>query len=418
MKKIFAAVIDFLFFLTFLASLLIAGIAALYIYTQDLSVINDILRADVFKAIVVAYISLFLIIFVNYVLIPFFLKSTIGEYLMGFRYTPLEKVTVWTVLLRNTIGALWNIIALPYNLVAMFIKKPTFNEWFSGITLEAVKGRQKSSRLGIVLSGLSIVSMLGIIGFSIYLYNVGPFNFLERFINHERLVQDYIQKSGYGAAENALEKYKKYNGETSSYWYYKCQIDGHQNTDNEESVTTCETAAEQNKVDETRSRDILVIKANLLRVNQKPQESLAIYKKLWDEYKVRTFDMVNYVFLLESLDQKEQSVAVLNELYQTLSQSTGTMDTIQQMFFAELYYNVELYDDAVGLYTQLLEQTEQRGLTEIIIGDIHYKLGQCYYHQEKFDQAKEAFTQAKEHNPDYTDSADAYIIEIDFRNRK
>jgi tetratricopeptide (TPR) repeat protein len=335
---------------------------------------------------------------------------------MGYQYTPIEKVTVWTVLLRNTIGTLWSILVFPYNIFAFFAKKPAFNEWFSGITLEAVKGRQKSSKLGIFLSIVSTLAMVSIIGFSVYLYQVGPLNFIEGYINHERLVKDYISKSGYGAAENALEKYKKYSGETSSYWYYKCLIDGHQDTD-EASLATCTTAEEQNKADETKSREILVVKANLLRVNYKPQESLAIYEKLWNDYSIRTFDMVNYVYLLESLDQQAKSLEVLNELYKTLSNSR-TMDTIQQMFFAELYYNVEKYDDAIALYTQLLEQTEQRGLTEQILGDIYYKLGQSYYHQNKFDLAKEAFTKAKEKNVDYTDSADAYIIEIDFRNRK
>ncbi|GEM_PF-2989855 len=401
------------FFITFVSVLLII-VVILYYRTYDLAILNDILRNSINEALLVLYATLFGVILFYFVIIPRIIFSTLGQFITKKVYVPKEKIGFLSLFLRNIVGTLWAVILFPYTLFALVTRKKTIPDWISGIPLVGEPFRYRMKR-GIFLFLVYSVLTIGIGSFGVYVFQLGPTSFIEKYINHERQVQFYISSSGYTAARVSLEKYKKFNGETDNAWYYSCIIEGHLEL-TEASVKICETASTKN-LSNDQKRDIMVIQANLLRSTDKHEEAVTLYKTLWETLNIRTFDMVNYVYLLDATGDTEKSAKVLDELYTALD-TTSVLNTIQEVYFAELYYNLASYQEAYDIYDAEIKKKEINSLSETTMADLYYGKGQCLHHLGKYLEAKEAFIAAKTANSDYTDSADTYIIEIDFRSKK
>lgn len=415
MKKFFSFVVDILFVTTFFLFTLLIGLVIIYYRTYDLAVLNEIIQNNLAQAAIGIYAILNVCLLIYFVIIPFFLHATIGEFAFKLTYAPKEKVNILSVFMRNIVGFVWNILLFPYTIYAFFFKKQAFKPWLSGYSLESEEKFQKP-RLGFPLLGIFSIIFFGILAFGIYLYQTSPIAFIEPYIDHKKQVEGYIKQSAYSNAAVSLQKFKQYKGESSDYFYYNCIIESHIKEEDPNSITACDQALEKNSGNQERTITILANKANLLRVNYKPAESLKIYDELWTKYNVRSFDMVNYVYLLDSQEKRDQASTVLGELYKEFK-NKQELDVIQQTYFAELYYNLEKYQEALEIYTGLIQDSQKYNIAPMQLGEIYYKQGQCYYHIKKNTEAKAAFTKVKELNPDYTDQADAYIIEIDFRSK-
>lgn len=416
-KRILAFLLDLVAIISMWGTSLIASIAILYLYTKDLAVLNDLLKTQLYGIIIFVYAMLGVVILIYSVIIPTFLKSTVGEFLFGFIYMPntTQKPNFLRILVRNTVGAIWNVMAFPYNIFAIIKKRRQFVDFFSGLTLTAQPGRLKS-RLGLVLSVVTGIFIMFFALTSVYLYQTGPFVAMEQFINHEKQVNLYLSKPSYAAAANSLEKYKKYNGETDSYFYYKCSIESHQDA-TEAILATCNTALDKNSSNKDRKVELLGIKADLLRGLEKNAEALTVYADLWTNYSIRTFDMVNYIYLINDSGKPDEAFAKLEELYKSLTQS-GKVESVQKLFFADIYYNLKKYDGALVIINELIDNKEADGLNQASLGDTYFKQGENLYYKNDLTGAKTAFTKAKENNPDLTDSAETYLNDISFKLKK
>ena len=405
-------IIDTLFFLFTYVLALFVIIVVVYLQQHDLAVINEILRNNINESLIVLYSLFFIMMFKYYVIIPRIIHSTIGQFFIRRVLIPKEKITGWGVFMYYMMGGLWSLVLFPYTIFALLFNKKRIPELLSGLKVDLDPQRYKMQR-GWFFALIYVLLFIASGAYVGYIVQTGPTAYIEQFIDHEKQIKQYISASTYTPARLSLQKYQKYSGETDQYWYYSCVIEGHLDL-TEATLTICDTAETKN-LSEDQKKNILVLRANLLRSLQREEESLALYQKLWDEMSVKTFDMINYVYLLDAKGDRENSSKVLDELFATLG--TEEINTVQMLFFAELYYNLENYNKALEIYegeiAKLSEET-----SETIKGELYYKQGLTLYHLGEYAKATEAFTSAKTANPDYTDSADAYIIQIEFSSKK
>lgn len=404
MKKLAAAIIDLLFFVSLLFVSLLLAAVLIYSKEHDISLVNTLLQTKLTPTLLAVYGTVVLLYLVYVTVIPTLVGATIGQHLFSYELMPKEKRSIFRVFLYTIVGSFWKVLLFPYSIFLAIKKQPQLNTRISQLTLSPSHSGKLSLPTTIV-SALFAISLVVTAGLGTYIYRTGLGKILEKYTDYEKQTVSLIEKQAFQDANATLTKYKEYHGETASYAFYKCEIIGNLTTD-ESNIEFCQKAYEQNK-DEKRTRVIDLIIARTYAANGNYAEAEKKYAELWTTYQVRTIDMKDYVVVLSELGKSKDAAAVLTEVSKSIEQN----DYLGLKDIAALYERVGNTDLALATYQNIIKSIPEGSNVELV-GEIDYYIGVIQYQKGKYTDAKTSFEAAKTLNKDFAEPADAYIILI------
>lgn len=409
-KRIGAFFVDLFLFVSFVWFILVLVLVVIYMSTHDLAVINEMMKTNMRELLWAVYGLFLFLLFLYFVAIPLALKGTIGETLFGLTYAPKERFNLLSMLAYRFFGILWDIILFPYSLFALIRKTPFISEWLSGLTITKVTPIKRPGSFTFVAGFFALLFIFASTS-GVLLYKNGVVSVIERFTDHEKQTQFYIDQRAFTTAELSLEKYKIYNGENSTYRYFKCIITG-QDAEDLTALPLCTQVLTEVSQDKERSIAVLTVLAELNNESGNPEEALKHYKMLWTDYGVRDFNMTSYVKGLSESNQAEEALKVMNELYNAMKEKKE-LTSQEKMLFAGMYNTIGAEKEAIAIYTEVISHEEQSQDADIMfLGTVYMNTAYAYYQSGDYTNAKKYFILAKEKNPDLQNEADTYIIDI------
>jgi len=405
MKRIIGFILDLLFFVSFLAVLLMLASYILYKQDNDISIINVLLQSHLLYTLLAGYVLLFIAYLSYYWILSTLLKQTLGQRLSGTIFTSEKKIGLWRVFLKNIIGNFWDIVLFPYTLFAAITKRPLISARLSGITVK--KADHKSSAGVMFVTLVFALFIMATVGVGTYVYRTGITQLMERYTDYEKQTQNLIEKFAYQDAALVLEKYKQYNGEDNNYVYYHCIIEGNLSTEIW-ALDLCTLAMEKNASNTDRIKVLLSEQAKLYAANDQYVDAEKIYARLWNEFQDRSLNMKNYVAVLSELGKSKEAADVLAEIAKLIPSN----DTLGLRDLGNLYERITQPDLALAKYSQALSTIADDKANQSLAGELHYYIGVLQYNKTKYSDAQTSFEQAKTLNKDFADSSDSYIILI------
>jgi tetratricopeptide (TPR) repeat protein len=403
MKKLAASIIDLLFFVSLLFVSLLFAVVIIYSRERDISLINTLLQTELTPTLLIAYAVITVLFIVYAVVLPTVLGATVGQKLFNYTLMPKANRNLFTVFMYTIVGSFWKGVLFPYSIFLAIKKRPQLNSRLS--TLELLPSEGKMSVPVIIASVFFTVALVVTAGFSTYIYRAGLAEMIEKYTDYEKQTVTLIEKQAFQDASNTLEKYKQYNGETASYFYYKCEILGNLSTE-ETNIEVCTKATELNK-DDKRAQVITLMIARTLAANGKYADAEKKYAELWTTYEVRTLDMKDYVVVLSELGKAKDATAILTEVAKNVSET----DYLGLKDIAILYERVGNLDLALTTYQNIIKSIPENSNVELV-GETNYYIGVIQYKKAKYADAKKSFEAAKTLNKDFAEPADSYIILI------
>jgi tetratricopeptide (TPR) repeat protein len=404
MKRFIGFILDILFFSSFLGVLAIGALYIIYRQENDIAIINTYLQSQLTWSMYALYGFLLGAYVLYYLVIPRFLKQTVGQRLAGTVFLTERKLGLWAIFLKNIIGVFWDVLLFPYTIIVAIRRKPLISTRLSRI--EVVPAEKKMSFGATVIVLLFAFFFVATAGIGTYVYRQGVTTMIERYTDYEKQMKQLIEMYAYQDAQPILEKYKQYHGEDNNYSFYLCLIEANLATDLS-NLELCNKALESNKENTGRVKTILAEQAKLYAANDQYTEAEKIYSRLWNEFSDRSMNMKNYVAVLSELKKSKEATAALNEI----AAQVLTTDAVELRDLGNLYERIGQIDLALEKYAAALAavpETENPSLA----GELYYSIGVLQYQKGKYTDATASFGKAKTLNKDYADSADSYIILI------
>lgn len=403
-KRLGSILADILFIFSWISVATAVAIFILYWQNKDISIVNTLLQTQLMPALYVAYGVLFVIVLKYFTIVPLFLKGTLGQALFNISYFTEGKLTWWKLFKKHIIGPFWDVLFFPYTIFAAFTKKAMISTNISGVSVTTEKHKQ-----GFMLYVVTIFSTLALaatIAAGTYIQKTGLGTLIERYTDYEKQVNYLVDKHAYQDASDTLVKYKQYNGETATYWFSLCIINGNLSTE-EATHEICAKALEQNQEDAARTQQITAVEARVYAANLNYAEAEKLYEKLWNEMNVRTLDMKDYVYVLSELGKNKEATEILVELEKVVPADNISLNRDVAILFERLGDT----EKALTKFKEILA-TIPEGTNEDIAGELNYSVGVILFNQSKADEAKPYFEAAAKQNPDYSELAESYIILI------
>ncbi len=404
MKRIFAAILDILFYFSLLGVISIVGLIIIYRQENDISLINTYLQTSLVPTLLLVYGIVTVAYLIYFWILPTIFSQTLGQRLFGTSFTSTGKIGLWRVFLKTIIGRFWDIVLFPYTLVMIIKKKSVISSKLSGITIAKIE--KKPTALLSIFTLVYVVFMVVVLGTGTYVYRTGITPIMERYTNYQHQVEELITKLAFQDATPILEKYKQYNGDNADYAYYHCIISANLSTE-QSSLDICKIALEKNSGSKEKTQEILNQQAKLFAANDSYKEAATIYEKLWKEYNVRTLDMKNYVVVLSELGKSKEATEVLAEL----AKQIPAEDAVGQRDIGNLYERIGNVDLALEKYNAALKVVSNDSNLSLA-GELSYDIGVIEYNKGKYPEAQKSFENAKEWNKDFAEPVESYIILI------
>lgn len=401
-KKLFAWIIDFSLFLSLFILVGINALVIVYLVEKDISVINVLLQTQLIPTLLVIYVAFILLFTIYTVLWTRILRATPGQRIMKLGYSG-EKLNFFTIFLKNTIGAFWDIVLLPYALIALFTKKPMPSITLSGLTVSEIKQRYTKGHWITLCIALLFIGSAAAVGYKIY--TVTPAYLFQKYTDYQKQTNALVKAMAFRDAAVSLEKYKEFHGEDSEYIYFHCIIEGNLST-SQESLPLCEQALESTTAPE-RKQAILLVKARIYAAHYNYTQAETLYAQLWNEFSLRTLDMRDYVVVLSELGKNKEAAVIIGEI----ATNIPSTDLIAKRDIAILYERVAAIDLALETYQKVLGDIPANEKLDLV-GELNYRIGVILYQQGKKADSKQYFETAKELNKDFAEAADSYIILI------
>lgn len=402
MKRLFAWIIDIVFYMSMLFSAAVIVLADIYNIEHDITIINSHLQTALMPTLLIAYGVIVLIYLLYFVAIPVKLKGTVGQRLVGLMYSSQNKLSVINIFLKVIVGRFWELILFPYSIFLKIKKKDSLSTSLSKVVL--VETKEKARKTFYFLLAVFSILFIGALGVSTYVYKTGLTPIVEGLTDYQKQVEKAISINAYPDAEASLQKYKEYNGETVDYKYYNCVISSNLTTEIE-NTDICKAAFEANADNDKRMAEMTLLQAKTYAINEQYEDALVEYQLSWEKYNDRTMDMVGYIVVLSELDKKN-----IKETITELSKNVDMTDASIAKDIAELYARINANQEAIDVYQVLYENLEDGTSVK---GEIAYSLGELLYSEKKYQKAKAKFLDAKEFNKDFAEAAESYIILID-----
>jgi len=403
MKKIFAFILDLLFFLSTTFVLFSISLVGIYTKEKDISVINTVLQTNLIPSLLWTY-GVLVALYVFYtVILTRLLGATVGQKLLGLSLQPKENRSIRRIFMYSFFGPFWAILLFPYSLFALITKKDSITFRLSGLKLQKIEGRL--SIRATLFTSLFALMLIATAGISTYVYKAGITQIIEQYTDYKKQTEILIDKLAFKDALVTLAKYKQYHGETSDYAYLNCLINGNLSTTSA-SLEICAKAKESNTTEE-RTLQILIIEARILSANGNYAEAVTKYEELWTTRGIHTIDMKDYVIVLNEMGKNDVALKVVDEIAKGVNET----DLNAQIEVGQLYERVNKLDVAQKTYETVLSRIKEGEQTELM-GEVVFNIAVIQYKAGKYPEAKLNFEKAKTLNKDFSDDADSYIILI------
>ena len=403
MRKILGFILDLIFLLGLWGFSLLIAIVFILKRTADILELLTKLEQnfDIFLAGTYAFLLILALIY--FVFIPLFLRATPGQYIAGLGLVPAERVNLWSLFLRF-LGGIIDIVLLPISLILALLGKVTFAARMSGLYLTATS-RMLLTRIFIFLlcAGCTLTA--------VYAGNFAikhPHDVVTKFIDYKKYVRSALILRDYETVLNLLDAYKQKYGEDKDYDFFKCVALAHLGRDNAEDVCSSLELAKYSKDDQIR---ILLAQIKIADRKGNLKEKLDLYRKLWDKYGYRGPEMLEYIKLVASQDERTRAVSLLKEWLR--KNPVEKLKPSVLLSVGEIYFQLGEYDKAILVYKYVLNKLQSK----LSKASVYFRIGECYYQKGDTSEALKYFSKAKALDKNYTNLVESYIIDMKLKKQ-
>jgi len=353
-------------------------------------------------------------ILVYFWLVPYFFKSTIGKGIFSlFLNGSTEKITLMGVFYKTIIGFFWDLVLLPYTLLIRMKKKDSISTRLSGLTYSHNIRLNKIPLL--TLFGILTVNAIFLSSLAIYTIKNNPKNVLSRFINYRIHIEEALKVNDFDSVLALLPDYKKRNAEDADYWYWYC-ISSNIAENTKDIQQICREAKNQNSSNVNRLQELALRESELLFESGEEEKANAILKDLWENQKYRGYPILKYVETI-LLDDPKKGEMFLNELVAATESKLLEDSPLLLEAYANAYFNIGNYNKEKELYQKVIARLKELNTDKSKQAEILYKLARSHYFLKDYSRARELFNEVKELNPDYSDPAEVYILDMDIKKK-
>ena len=406
MRKILAWLIDLLWWLQIVLWLALGVFVYFLKTTGNLLDVSSLLHSHINSILLWAYIIIVLLLLLYFIIGPFIIGATLGEYILGIGISEEIKLDPFKLFLYYLTVPLLQILLLPY-VIYLKLKKISFAKKLSGVHLDK-RNFDPLRRLLLLLLflGMSTFTVLGLL-----MFKHSGLKLLTKFIDYRRYADQALRIKDYRALSSILLQYEERYGKDANYWVYYCVSSAQNNLPEDLSKLeqVCKKAIRTN-MDKQYRYEVLLALINIYKKKDDATNLVNTYQKLW-ELGYRGTEMLEYIKLVGE-NSADQASKMLGAWKKANPINQLTISNISAL--AELYLELKDYKQALSLFKHILEKTNNPSVQAAA----SFKIGECYYFLKDYKNAKKYLLKAQKLDKHYTNLVESYIIDMSLKGYK